>query len=113
LPANLITEATFNALASVADEIALGIERKQVEQALLRERQQLREIIANAPVAMAMFDTQMRYLVHSQKWLADYGLEGQSIIGRTLCEVFSDFPEHWRTVIQRALQWRSPFPARR
>jgi PAS domain S-box-containing protein len=86
-----------------ADEIALGIERKQVEQALERERQQLREIIANAPVAMAMFDTQMCHLVHSQKWLADYGLEGQSIIGRTLCDVFTDFPERWRTVIQRAL----------
>ncbi len=99
-----ITQATFNALASVADEMALGIERKQVEQALDRERQQLREIIANAPVAMAMFDTQMRHLVHSQKWLADYGLEGHSILGRTICEVFEDFPERWRMFIQRALK---------
>jgi PAS domain S-box-containing protein len=99
-----ISEVTFNALASVADEMALGIERKQVEQALDRERQQLREIIANAPVAMAMFDTELRYLVHSQKWLSDYGLEGQSIIGQTLCQVFSDFPKRWRTVIQRALK---------
>lgn len=98
-----ISDETFNALASVADEMALGIERKQVEQALDRERQQLREIIANAPVAMAMFDTELRYLVHSQKWLTDYGLE-ESIIGQTLCEVFSDFPKRWRKVIQRALQ---------
>lgn len=99
-----ITQATFNALTSVADEIALGIQRKQVEQALERERQQLREIIANAPVAMAMFDTQMRCLVHSQKWLTDYGLEEQSIIGRRLCDVFCDFPERWYTVIARALK---------
>lgn len=98
-----ISEEIFNALASVADEMALGIERKQVEQALDRERQQLREIIANAPVAMAMFDTELRYMVHSQKWLTDYGLE-ESIIGQTLCEVFSDFPKRWRKVIQRALQ---------
>lgn len=98
-----ISEVTFNTLASVADEMALGIERKQVEQALDRERQQLREIIANAPVAMAMFDTEFRYLVHSHKWLTDYGLEGQSIIGQTLCQVFSDFPKRWRSVIQRAL----------
>lgn len=98
-----ISEEVFNALASVADEIALGIERKQVEQALERERQQLREIIANAPVAMAMFDTELRYLVHSHKWLTDYGLE-DSIIGQTLCEVFQDFPKRWRKVIQRALQ---------
>jgi PAS domain S-box-containing protein len=79
-------------------------DRKQIEQALERERQQLREIIANAPVAMAMFDTQMRCLVHSQKWLADYGLERQSIIGRTPCEVFSDLPKRWRTIVQRALK---------
>ncbi|MEW6495452.1 MAG: PAS domain S-box protein [Cyanobacteriota bacterium] len=98
-----ITQATFNAITSVADEIAIGIQRKQVEQALERERQQLREIIANAPVAMAMFDTQMRCLVHSHKWLTDYGLEGQSIIGQTLCEIFSDFPECWRTIVAQAL----------
>ncbi len=99
-----LTEATFNALGSVADEIALGIERKQVEQALDRERQQLREIITNAPVAMAMFDTQLRYLAHSQKWLTDYGLEGQSIIGGRLSNGFSDFPPHWQVVVQRALK---------
>ncbi|MGC1396671.1 MAG: PAS domain-containing protein, partial [Coleofasciculaceae cyanobacterium] len=98
-----ISEEIFNALASVADEMALGIERKQVEQALERERQQLRDIIANAPVAMAMFDTELRYMVHSQKWLTDYGLE-ESIIGQTLCEVFQDFPKRWRKVVQRALQ---------
>ncbi|HEY9609019.1 response regulator [Allocoleopsis sp.] len=98
-----INQDTCNALAFIADEIALGIQRKQVGQALERERQQLREIIANAPVAIAMFDTQMRCLVHSHKWSTDYGLEGQSMMGRTLCEVFSDFPQRWRAIVQRAL----------
>lgn len=100
----LISEDRFNALAAVADEIALVIERKQVEQVLYRERQQLREIIANAPVAMAMFDTQLCFLVHSRKWLTDYNLEGQSIIGKSLCEVFTDFPKRWRRIVQRALK---------
>ncbi|NEQ20218.1 MAG: PAS domain S-box protein, partial [Microcoleus sp. SIO2G3] len=98
-----LTEATFSVFGSAADEIALGIERKQVEQALDRERQQLREIITNAPVAMAMFDTKLRYLAHSQKWLADYGLEG-SLIGGLLCNGFSDFPSRWQVVVQRALK---------
>jgi PAS domain S-box-containing protein len=99
-----LTSATFNAVASVADEMALGIQRKQVEQALERERQQLREIIANAPVAIAMFDREQRCLVHSQKWATDYDLEGQSIVGRTLNEVFSDLPNHWQIIVQRALK---------
>ncbi|HEY9726780.1 MAG TPA: response regulator [Chroococcales cyanobacterium] len=99
-----LTQTTFDALTFVADEIALGIERKQVEQALERERQQLRDIIANAPVAMAMFDTKLRHLVHSRKWLTDYGLEAQSIVGRTPCQVFSDIPDRWQSAVQRALK---------
>lgn len=99
-----LTQTTFDALTFVADEIALGIERKQVEQALERERQQLRDIIANAPVAMAMFDTKLRHLVHSRKWLTDYGLEAQSIVGRTPCQLFSDIPDSWRSAVQRALK---------
>jgi hypothetical protein len=79
-------------------------ERKLVQDALERERQQLQEIITTAPVAMAMFDTQMRYLAHSNKWLVDYDLEGQSIIGRSQYEVFPDLPEHWKAVYQLALQ---------
>jgi PAS domain S-box-containing protein len=78
--------------------------RKQVELALERERQQLRQIVASAPVAMAMFDTQMCYLAHSQKWLTVQGLEGQSIIGRNHYDIFPDLPERWKTQHQRALQ---------
>jgi PAS domain S-box-containing protein len=78
--------------------------RKQIELALERERQQLRQIIACAPIAMAMFDTQMCYLAHSQKWLTVQGLEGQSISGRSHYEIFPDIPERWQAEHQRALQ---------
>jgi PAS domain S-box-containing protein len=79
-------------------------DRKQAEVALERERNHLRQIITNAPVAMAMFDTQMRYLTHSQKWLTLYGLEEQSLIGRSEYEVFPDIPERWKSNHQRALK---------
>ena len=78
--------------------------RKQIELALERERLQLQQIITCAPVAMAMFDTQMRYLAHSQKWLTLQGLERQSIIGRSHYEVFPDIPEQWKAAHQRGLQ---------
>ena len=78
--------------------------RKRVELALERERQQLRQIIATAPVAMAMLDTQMRYLAHSHKWLQLQDLEERSIIGRSHYEIFPDIPERWKTEHQRALQ---------
>ncbi|WP_250122039.1 PAS domain S-box protein [Chroococcidiopsis sp. CCMEE 29] len=79
-------------------------ERKQAEAAIERERNQLRQIITNAPVAMAMFDTQMRYLTHSQKWLTLYGLEEHSLLGRSEYEVFPDIPEKWKLNHQRALK---------
>lgn len=77
--------------------------RKNVELALERERQQLRQIISSAPVAMALFDTQMHYLAHSQKWLTVQRLQGQSIIGHSHYEIFPDIPDHWKTIHQRAM----------
>ncbi|WP_017720917.1 PAS domain S-box protein [Kamptonema formosum] len=79
-------------------------DRKRIEEALEQERRQLRQIIANAPVAMAMFDTEMRYLAHSNQWLTDYCLEGQSLIGRSHYEVFPDIPAQWRGIHKRALK---------
>ncbi len=78
--------------------------RKLIEEALEREQQQLKQIIAIAPVAMAMLDREMRYVAHSNKWLTDYGLEGKSIIGRSHYDIFPDIPERLLTICQRALQ---------
>lgn len=61
-------------------------DRKRIEQVREQERQQLRQIITNAPVAMAMFDTEMRYLAYSNCWLKDYCLEGQSLLGESYYE---------------------------
>lgn len=79
-------------------------DRKQAEAALERERQQLQQIVACAPVAMAMFDTQMRYLAHSHQWLTEYDLHGQSIIGKCHYDVLADVPEKWKQIHRRGLQ---------
>ena len=78
--------------------------RKRVQESLERERQQLQEIIATAPVAMAMFDTEMRYLAHSNKWLTDYRLDGQCIINRSHYEVFPEISSRWKAIHQIAVK---------
>lgn len=84
-------------------------ERRRAGEALEQERRQLRNIIDSTPVAMAMFDRDMRYIAHSQQWLDDYGLEGQSLIGRSNVEVFPDIPERWNGIYSRALQGGETF----
>ncbi len=80
------------------------VERKKVELALEQERQQLRQIVTNAPVAMAMFDTEMRYLAYSDRWLKDYDLDGLDLIGRSHHEILPEISKQTKAIYSRALQ---------
>lgn len=71
---------------------------------LERERQQLRQIVTHAPVPMAMFDTEMRYLAYSDRWLQRYDLGDASLLGRSHYELFPDLPDRWKFIHQQALQ---------
>ncbi len=79
-------------------------ERKQTEATLEREYQQLRQIIQNAPVAMAMLDNQMCYLAYSNQWLTSFNLESQTLFGKTHYQVFPDLKEEWKNAYQQGLQ---------
>src|SRR5689334_25438302 len=63
----------------------------------------LRLFIKHTPAAIAMFDTDMRYLQVSDRFLTDYNLEGQDIIGKSHYEVFPEIPLRWREVHRRIL----------
>ncbi|MFY9342075.1 MAG: ATP-binding protein [Planctomycetota bacterium] len=76
---------------------------RRSEAVLAAERDNLKSVIAGAPIAFAMFDRDLRYIAHSERWLVDYGLEGCTIVGRTHYEVFPDVPERWKEVHRRVL----------
>jgi PAS domain S-box-containing protein len=65
-----------------------------------KHSEQLTAFIAEAPVAIAMFDRDMRYRAASRRWMEDYGLSG-SVIGRGHYEIFPDIPEGWKEVHRR------------
>jgi PAS domain S-box-containing protein len=74
-------------------------ERKHAE----AERElRMRELVENSPQAMAMFDTNMRYVHASPRWLQDYGLP-PGITGKSHYELFPELPEHWKAVHRRCL----------
>lgn len=91
-------------------------ELKLTRQALSASEALLRQFIKHAPAAVAMLDNEMRYLQASDRWLADYHLLGQDLIGKSHYEVFPDIPDRWRAVHQRVLTGaterceQDPFP---
>jgi PAS domain S-box-containing protein len=59
----------------------------------------------HVPTAIAMFDTEMRYLAVSQSFLSliEYSGSPAEVIGRSHYETFPDIPPHWRTYHARVL----------
>lgn len=60
--------------------------------------------ISQAPVAIAMFDNQMRYVAVSGRWMADYNLGARDIIGKSHYEIFPELPDVLREVHNRCLR---------
>ena len=60
--------------------------------------------IDQAPSAIAMFDTHMRYIAASQKWQEDYKIENDVIIGRTHYDIFPNISQEWKNIHKRCLE---------
>jgi two-component system, sensor histidine kinase and response regulator len=94
-----LEDGAFAGFLAVARNIT---ERKRAEQALEREREQLRQIVTHAPVAMAMLDREGRHVAHSTRWLRYVGVREPSVVGRTLRELWPDMPERYDRILARA-----------
>lgn len=74
--------------------------------ALLARKAQLKLLIKNTPAAVAMFDSNLRYITCSDRWLEDYNLGDAKLIGQHHYDVFPEirsFPQ-WLEIHQRALR---------
>ncbi|MDF4201720.1 PAS domain S-box protein [Maribacter sp. SA7] len=52
--------------------------------------------IEQTPTAIAMLDTNMVYLAVSKRWLKDFKLEGQDIVGKSHYDVFPEIGDDWK-----------------
>ena len=78
-------------------------ERKRTEEELRASERHLRAFIEYAPVAVAMFDREIRYLAASRRWITDYGFGHSDLTGICLYDLIPNLPEKWRESHRRGL----------
>lgn len=59
------------------------------------------------PIAVAIFDSEMRYLACSRRWMLDYGIQDQCIIGKSHYEIFPEIDGRIRDIHRRVLAGES------
>lgn len=72
------------------------------EQLMMRE-QSIRLFVERTPSAVAVLDMQMRYMVVSRRWIEDYDLGTENIIGLSHYKVFSNVPQRSKDIYRRCL----------
>src|SRR4051812_35643289 len=80
------------------------IRARRMARELQSREQLLRQFIEHTPAAVAMVDRQMRYLAVSRRWMMDYKLTDQQIVGKSHYEIFPDIEPRWKSVHERCLQ---------
>lgn len=71
----------------------------------LKESYELNKVfIEKAPSAIAMFDTNMKYMAASQQWLVDYNLNETEIVGKSHYDIFPEIGDEWKEIHQECLR---------
>lgn len=63
----------------------------------------LRLFLTNAPISLAIFDREMRYLLSTNHWSEQLGLTEKSLAGQPHFEVMADQLQSWRDAHEKAL----------
>jgi len=79
-------------------------DRKNAEEELAHSEKLMRYVIENTKSGVAVHDKDLKYIYVSQRYLEQYKVKEEDIIGRHHYDVFPDLPQKWRDVHQRVLK---------
>ncbi|HET6556447.1 MAG TPA: PAS domain S-box protein [Prolixibacteraceae bacterium] len=89
-----------NSLYGIAQDIT---EQIKATEALKHSHDLMQYVIEHNRSAIAVHDKELKYIYVSQRYLEEYGIKENQIIGKHHYEVFPDLPQKWRDVHQKAL----------
>ncbi|MFA0823230.1 MAG: PAS domain S-box protein [Methanomethylovorans sp.] len=79
-------------------------ERDELLTSLHESEEKLRLFIEHAPASLAMFDRDMRYIAVSSRWINDYSLYDQDIIGKSHYDIFPELSDELKAVHKRCME---------
>lgn len=69
--------------------------------------QHLVSIISAIPTAIAVLDTDMRYICASEAWVKEFFLQGKEILGKSHYEIFPEIGDEWKAIHRECLQGKA------
>jgi PAS domain S-box-containing protein len=101
----IVLASTTLLLGRLANRSRLSATLEVTARRLRAREAQLQLFIKESPAAIAMFDCDMRYLAHSERFLSVFRLEALgSVVGRSHYELFPELSERVRRIHQRVLE---------
>jgi len=78
-------------------------EQQRAEAEIIKTRDLLETFVKSAPIGLAMFDREMRYVRVSDRWMVETGIGDREILGKSHYEVVPNLPEHWKEAHRRGM----------
>jgi PAS domain S-box-containing protein len=78
-------------------------DKKIAEIELKTEKLRLATFVEHAPAAVAMLDSEMRYIAVSRRWLEEFRIQGLNVLGKSHYDIFPNVSDSWREVHAKAL----------
>jgi PAS domain S-box-containing protein len=80
-----------------------NLTREDLETRLTHSHKLLQYIIEHDNSAIAVLNTDLKYIYVSRRFLSDYNVREKDVLGKSHYEVFPTLPDEWRIIHKRAL----------